>query len=55
MVFLIRDGRAERRAVTLGGTLGDDRQVQAGVSAGDAVIVEAPPTLKDGDAVQERE
>ncbi len=38
-----------------GGTLGDDRQVQAGVSAGDAVIVEAPPTLEDGDAVQERE
>ena len=55
VVFLVRDGRAERRAVTLGGTLGDDRQVQAGVSAGDAVIVEAPPTLKDGDAVQERE
>ena len=35
VVFLVRDGRAERRAVTLGGSLGDSRQVQAGVSAGD--------------------
>jgi len=55
IVFLVRDGRAERRAVSLGGTLGDDRQVQAGVAAGDAVIVEAPSTLKDGDPVKERE
>jgi RND family efflux transporter MFP subunit len=55
VVFLSRDGRAERRAVSRGGTLGEDRQVQAGVSAGDAVIVEAPATLKDGDAVKERE
>jgi RND family efflux transporter MFP subunit len=55
VVYVVRDGRAERRAVTLGGTLGDDRQVQAGVTAGDAVIVEAPPALKDGDAVEERE
>jgi RND family efflux transporter MFP subunit len=55
VVYVVRDGRAERRAVSLGGTLGDDRQVQAGVSAGDAVVVEAPATLKDGDAVKERE
>jgi RND family efflux transporter MFP subunit len=55
VVFLARNGRAERRAVSLGGTLGEDRQVQAGVTAGDAVIVEAPATLKDGDAVVERE
>lgn len=55
VVFVVRDGRAERRAVSLGGTLDDDRQVQAGVSSGDAVIVEAPATLKDGDVVKERE
>jgi RND family efflux transporter MFP subunit len=55
VLFLLRDGRAERRAVTLGGTLGDERQVQAGVSAGDVVILEAPPTLKDGDTVEVRE
>lgn len=51
IVFVMRDGVAERRAVTTGGTLGDSRQIQAGVSTGDSVIVEAPPNLKDGDAV----
>jgi RND family efflux transporter MFP subunit len=55
VVFLMRDGHAERRAVTLGGTLGDSRQVQAGVSAGDSVIVEAPANLADGVAVEVRE
>ncbi len=54
VVFLLRDGRAERRAVTVGGTLGDSRQVQAGVSVGDSVIVDAPANLKDGDAVVTR-
>jgi hypothetical protein len=55
VVFLMRDGRAERRAVTLGGSLGESRQVLAGVSAGDPVIVTAPENLRDGDAVVERE
>jgi RND family efflux transporter MFP subunit len=55
VVFLLREGRAERRAVSLGGTLGDSREVRAGVSEGDPVIVEAPQNLKDGDAVVARE
>ena len=55
VVFVMREGRAERRAVSLGGTLGDSREVQAGISAGDSVIVEAPQNLRDGDAVVARE
>jgi RND family efflux transporter MFP subunit len=55
VVYLMKDGHAERRAVSLGGTLGESREVQAGVSSGDSVIVEAPPNLKDGDAVEARE
>ena len=55
VVYLLKDGHAERRAVSLGGTLGESREVQAGVLSGDSVIVEAPPNLKDGDAVEERE
>ena len=55
IVFLMRDGRAERRAVTLGGTSGDSRQAQAGVAAGDPVIVDPPADLTDGDAVTVRE
>ncbi len=52
IVFVLHDGKAERRAVRLGGNLGDNRQVLAGVSAGEQVITEAPATLKDGDAVR---
>ncbi len=52
VVFVARDGRAERRAVTLGGSQGDARLVLAGVSAGEPVIVEAPATLQDGDAIE---
>jgi RND family efflux transporter MFP subunit len=51
VVYVMRDGRAERRAVTLGGVFGDSKQVRAGVSAGESVIAEAPASLKDGDAV----
>jgi RND family efflux transporter MFP subunit len=54
-VFLLRDGRAERRAVSLGGTTGDSRAVRAGVSPGDNVILDPPPGLSDGDAVSQRE
>jgi RND family efflux transporter MFP subunit len=52
IVFVLGDGHAERRAVKLGGTQDDNRQVLAGVSAGEAVIVPPPATLKDGDAVR---
>ena len=55
IVFVVHDGKAERRAVRLGGNLGDDRQVLAGVSAGETVITEAPAMLKDGDAVRAAE
>jgi RND family efflux transporter MFP subunit len=52
-VFLVRDGRAERRAVTLGTPRGDSRQVLSGLTAGETVIVDAPAGLKEGTAVTE--
>jgi RND family efflux transporter MFP subunit len=55
VLFLVQDGRAVRRAVTLGGSLGDSRQVLGGVSAGDTVIVDPPQGLQDGDSVAARE
>jgi len=51
IVFVMVDGRAERRAVALGGTQGDARQVLRGVSGGEKVIVDAPAALQDGDRV----
>ncbi|MDR3386503.1 MAG: efflux RND transporter periplasmic adaptor subunit [Rudaea sp.] len=51
IVFVLKEQKAQRRAVTLGGSVGQSRQVQAGVSAGETVIVDAPDELKDGAAV----
>ncbi len=51
IVFVLKEQKAQRRAVSLGGSVGQLRQVQAGVSAGEAVIIDAPEDLKDGAAV----
>ena len=52
IVFVLRDDRAERRAVSVGTATGDQTEVLAGVSAGERVVVEGPQTLKDGDKVK---
>ena len=52
IVYIVRNNKAERRAVTLGGTRGSDSEVLAGVSAGDTLIVKGPEDLHDGQAVQ---
>jgi RND family efflux transporter MFP subunit len=52
VIFVVKDHRAQRRVVTLGGTSGDSRQLLAGVSPGEAVIVDAPAELRDGAAVR---
>jgi RND family efflux transporter MFP subunit len=53
VVFVLQDGKAQRRPVTLGGSSGELRQVLTGVSAGETVIVDAPAGLKDLTAVKE--
>jgi RND family efflux transporter MFP subunit len=52
IVFLVKEDRLERRAVTLGGTRGSDAEIYAGVSAGDTVVVKGPPNLRDGQAIE---
>jgi RND family efflux transporter MFP subunit len=52
VVFLLKDDKAERRAVTLGGTRGSDTEVIAGLTPGDTVVIKGPPDLRDGQAVQ---
>ena len=52
IVFVMHDDRVERRAVSVGSTIGDSTEVLSGVSAGDRVVVDAPQTLKDGDKVK---
>ena len=53
VVFVVQGGRAERRAVTVSDTQGDDSVLSAGVSAGEKVIVDAPAGLNDGTKVKE--
>jgi RND family efflux transporter MFP subunit len=53
-VFVIDNGFAERRAVSLGDVRGGDAMVVAGLTAGERVVVEGPPELADGDAVEEK-
>ena len=50
---MLKGHRAQRRTVTLGGVSGDSRQLLAGVSPGEAVIVDAPADLGDDAAVRE--
>jgi RND family efflux transporter MFP subunit len=53
VVWVVRDGRAERRAVTVG-LVDDDRVIiNAGVSGGERVVVEGFDNLSDGIAVTE--
>ena len=51
-VFLVRDGKLERRAVALGSQRGDDVEVLAGVSEGDTLVAKVSDTLRDGQAVE---
>ena len=53
VVFVLKDRRAQRRAVTIGAGGGDSRVVLAGLSPGERVIVDAPAGLKDEAAVTE--
>lgn len=54
VVFVVHDGRAERRAVTVSDTQADNSVLTAGVSAGEKVVVDAPSGLTDRVAVSEK-
>ncbi len=53
-VFLVRDGKVARRAVSLGMDRGTDVAILAGVSPGDSLVVRGPESLHDGDKVEIR-
>jgi RND family efflux transporter MFP subunit len=52
VVFVLRDDRVERRAVSLGGASGERIEVVAGLRAGERVVLEPPEQLADGDRVR---
>ena len=52
VVFLVREAKLERRAVSLGAERGSDVEVIAGVSPGDKLVVRGPQMLREGQAVE---
>ena len=52
VLFVMKDHKAKRRVVTLGGAFGSSRQVESGVSPGESVIVDAPAELRDDATVE---
>ena len=53
VVFIVQNGRAERRAVTVSSTGSDEVLVGAGVAAGERVVADAPKGLAQGVKVKE--
>src|SRR5260370_3553870 len=54
-VFLVRDGKVARRAVSLGMDRGTDVAILAGVSPGDSLVGRGPGSLHDGDKIEIRQ
>jgi RND family efflux transporter MFP subunit len=54
-VFLVKDGKVERRAVSVGLDRGTDVAILAGVMPGDSLVVKGPESLRDGDKVEIRQ
>jgi len=52
IVFVIKDDRVERRAVSVGQATGDQVEVLSGLSGNERVVIDGPATLKDGDKVK---
>jgi RND family efflux transporter MFP subunit len=50
--FVVKDGKAERRSVTLGVETPDRVQVTAGLAAGEVVVLDPPVALASGDPVE---
>jgi RND family efflux transporter MFP subunit len=53
IVFVVRDGRSERRAVSVVNTQAGESELSAGLAGGERVVVEGPAELADGAAVKE--
>ena len=52
VVFIVNGEKVQQRTVTLGRSLGDDREVLQGLAGGDKVVLEPSDTLADGARVQ---
>jgi RND family efflux transporter MFP subunit len=54
IVWVVRDGRAEPRAVTVATTRGEEVAIAAGLSGGERVVIDRTDTLAEGTRVTEQ-
>lgn len=54
IVWLVRDDRVERRAVTVDSVAGDQVSLSAGLDGGERIVVEGPENLNEGAKVTEK-
>ena len=54
VVWVMRDGRIERRAITVANTDGNDATIAAGLTAGERVVIDPSVALTDGARVMEK-
>jgi RND family efflux transporter MFP subunit len=52
VVFVVRDGSVERRAVAVGPAVGGRVEVRSGLRPTERVVLDPPPSLADGDRVR---
>jgi RND family efflux transporter MFP subunit len=52
-VWIVRDGRLERRAVSVAEGVGDEVTVLGGLNGGERIVIEGPSDLVDGAAIKE--
>jgi RND family efflux transporter MFP subunit len=55
LAYVVKDGKAEERKLSLGQTFGAQRQVIRGVAIGESVVLEPPAELKSGVRVKQAE
>ena len=55
VVWVVREGRVERRAVTVASRTGDEATITAGLNGGERVVVDGADRLADGARVVEKE
>jgi HlyD family secretion protein len=54
IVWVVRNGRVERRAVTVGSATGDDATIVAGLNNGERVVINPPKGLAEGARVTDK-
>lgn len=53
VVWIVREGKLERRAVTVSAENGEEVTIAAGLTEGERVVVQGPENLKEGDPAAE--